>query len=122
MSKHSVGAYMELHANVGRSFWAIHSHDNRKGSEDSTDPYSHLDISPLNQDLGAQGGSVEPAVHKQLQDLRDDTTRLLERLEQAKARIQNQTWADTESQADMIRSIVQDAQTMIKMHQRLLPA
>ncbi|KAF7585413.1 hypothetical protein BBP40_010972 [Aspergillus hancockii] len=59
---------------------------------------------------------------KQLQDLRADTARLLERLEQAKARTQNQTWADTESQMEMIKSIVQDAKTMIEMHQRLLPS
>ncbi|KAL5366544.1 hypothetical protein BJX96DRAFT_170018 [Aspergillus floccosus] len=105
--KHSVGAYIELHANVGRSFWAVHSHDTTNGSEGLTDPHSLLDISPPNRDLGAQGGAWSP--------------QLLERLEQAKARTQNQTWANTESQTEMIKSIVQDAQTMIKMHQRLLP-
>jgi hypothetical protein len=115
MSKHSVGAYIELHANVGRSFWAVHSSDTRRGSDGT-------DISPPNQNPGAQDGSVVPAIQKKLQDLRADTARLLERLEHAKARTQNQTWADPESQTEIIKSIVQDAQMMIKMHQRLLPS
>ncbi|PKY05128.1 hypothetical protein P168DRAFT_146251 [Aspergillus campestris IBT 28561] len=122
MSKHSVGAYMELHANVGRSFWAVHSSNTRRDSESSAAHQPHSDTSSPNQDLGAQDRSMKPTVHKQLQDLRADTTRLLERLEQAKARTQNQTWADAESQTEIIKSIVQDAQTMIKMHQRLLPS
>jgi hypothetical protein len=76
---------MEPHANVGRSFWAVHSY--KRGSEGSADHHPHLDIYPPTRGLGAQDGNGKPAVHKQLQDLRDDMTRLLERLEQAKARI-----------------------------------
>ncbi|KAL4893403.1 hypothetical protein BDV59DRAFT_178144 [Aspergillus ambiguus] len=121
MSKHSVGAYIELHAKVGRSFWAIHPRDTRRGSEGSTDSHPHLEKSFQNPGLGTQDRSVEPTAHTQLRDLQADTARLLDRLEQAKARTHNQTWADTESQVEMIRSIVQDAETMIKMHQRLLP-
>ncbi|RAL03727.1 uncharacterized protein BO80DRAFT_268608 [Aspergillus ibericus CBS 121593] len=122
MSKHSVGAYMKLHTNVGRSFWAVHSYNTRRGSESSAARPPPTDISPPDRDLGAQDGSAEPTVRKQLQDLHEDTTRLLDRLEQAKARFLKQTWADAESQMEIIKSIVQDAQTMIKMHQRLLPS
>ncbi|KAL4892959.1 hypothetical protein BDV59DRAFT_193470 [Aspergillus ambiguus] len=114
MSKDSVGAYIELYANVRRSFWAIHSGDTRRESEGLTDVHDHLDFQ--NPGLGTQDRSVEPIVYTQLRDLRADTATLLDRLEQAKARTYNQTWADNESQVKIIRSIVQDAQTMIKMH------
>jgi hypothetical protein len=85
-------------------------------------PYSYLDISSSSWDLGAQDRSAESTVNKQLQNLQADTEKLLERLKHAKARTQNQSWADTESQAEMIKLIVQDVQTIIKMHQRLLPS
>ena len=48
MSKHSVGAYMELHAKVGRSFWAVRSHETRRVLEGSTELHSQLETSPPN--------------------------------------------------------------------------
>ncbi|KAA8644915.1 uncharacterized protein ATNIH1004_009126 [Aspergillus tanneri] len=119
ISKHSVGAYIALYQYVGRSFRAIHPQDLMKAVEPSNNSTCQ-DSCPGQSVVEHQCRALEPAAAQQLQDLETDSTKLLERLEQAKTRALSRTWADTDFQTEMLLSIIRDAQTIIRTHQRLL--
>jgi hypothetical protein len=79
-------------------------------------------LCPPKLGLGAKmGGGASPRLlssYRTCKSIRQDCG---ERLARAKEKTQNQKWADPESQAEMIKPIVQDAQTVIRIISITLP-
>jgi hypothetical protein len=115
LSKHSVGVYMRLSPEVGLSFRAIPPRKVRKvrntlSSSSSTTSWTDH----------RQFASPGPNLAEQLQTLRAENALLLERLGHAEGRANARALLDFDTQIEMLRSVIRDAQMVIHAHQRLV--
>jgi hypothetical protein len=112
LSKHSVGVYMRLSREVGLSFRAIPPKNVRNTLSSDSSPSSRTDHRQL--------ASPGPGLAEQLQILRAENALLLERLGHAEDRANARALLDFNTQIEMLRSVIRDAQTVINTHERLL--